>query len=49
MTLKLTRQECEARLDAIGIDVDETDSLYILQRAVAGAIIDGDLLIDDIC
>jgi hypothetical protein len=49
MTLKLTRQECEARLDAIGIEVHDEDSLYILQRAVAGAIIDGDLLIENIC
>jgi hypothetical protein len=30
-------------LTGIGIHVRGTDSLYILQRAVTGAVVDGDL------
>lgn len=43
-SLGLTRQECEDMLAGIGIHCRETDSLYILQRAVTEAVMDGDLL-----
>jgi len=42
-SLHLTRHQCEEMLDGIGIQCRDTDSLYVLQRAVTSAVVDGDL------